>query len=92
MKKSGDERTHLDGFSVALEGGSVNGRVSLAVPEVDVRPASDQRLHHRLRRRQTHGRQSQRRLCKKRKVFPHSLPSAEPAADPGVQAVSPQVT
>jgi len=29
---------------------------------------------------------------KKGKVFPHSLPSVGPGADPGVQAVSPQVT
>jgi len=29
---------------------------------------------------------------KKGKVFPYSLPSVEPGADPGVQAVSPQVT
>ena len=28
----------------------------------------------------------------KAKVFPYSLPSAEPGADPGVQAVSPQVS
>jgi len=28
----------------------------------------------------------------KRKVFPYSLPSVGPGADPGVQAVSPQVT
>ena len=28
----------------------------------------------------------------KSKVFPYSLPSVGPAADPGVQAVSPQVT
>ena len=26
------------------------------------------------------------------KAFPHSIPSVEPEADPGVQAVSPQVT
>ena len=31
-------------------------------------------------------------LSKKGKVFPYSLPSVEPGADPGVQAVSPQVT
>ena len=30
--------------------------------------------------------------CKKGKVFPYSLPSIGPGADPGVQAVSPQVT
>ena len=29
---------------------------------------------------------------KKSKVFPYSLPSVGPGADPGVQAVSPQVT
>ena len=29
---------------------------------------------------------------KKVKVFPYSLPSVGPGADPGVQAVSPQVT
>ena len=29
---------------------------------------------------------------KKGKVFPHSLPSVGPGADPGVQEVSPQVT
>jgi len=29
---------------------------------------------------------------KKGKVFPYSLPSVGPEADPGVQAVSPQVT
>ena len=28
----------------------------------------------------------------KSKVFPYSLPSVGPGADPGVQAVSPQVT
>jgi len=28
----------------------------------------------------------------KGKVFPYSLPSVVPGADPGVQAVSPQVT
>ena len=35
-----------------------------------------------------------RRYCpiKKFKVFPYSLPSVGPGADPGVQAVSPQVT
>jgi len=27
-----------------------------------------------------------------KKVFPYSLPSVGPGADPGVQAVSPQVT
>ena len=31
-------------------------------------------------------------LVKKGKVFPYSLPSVGPGADPGVQAVSPQVT
>jgi len=31
-------------------------------------------------------------LIKKGKGFPHSLPIVEPGADPGVQAVSPQVT
>ena len=31
-------------------------------------------------------------LDKKGKVFPYSLPSVGPGADPGVQAVSPQVT
>jgi len=31
-------------------------------------------------------------LLLKGKVFPYSLPSVGPAADPGVQAVSPQVT
>jgi len=31
-------------------------------------------------------------VCKKGKVFPYSLPSVGPGADPGVQAVSPQVT
>jgi len=31
-------------------------------------------------------------LYKKGKVFPYSLPSVGPGADPGVQAVSPQVT
>ena len=33
-------------------------------------------------------------LCSliKGKVFPYSLPSVGPGADPGVQAVSPQVT
>jgi len=30
--------------------------------------------------------------CKKGKVFPYSLPSVWPGADPGVEAVSPQVT
>jgi len=30
--------------------------------------------------------------AKKGKVFPYSLPSVGPGADPGVQAVSPQVT
>ena len=29
---------------------------------------------------------------KKSKVFPYSLPSVGPGVDPGVQAVSPQVT
>ena len=34
-----------------------------------------------------------RTKCKvKGKVFPYSLPSVGPGADPGVQAVSPQVT
>jgi len=32
------------------------------------------------------------RYDKKGKVFPYSLPSVGPGADPGVQAVSPQVT
>jgi len=31
-------------------------------------------------------------VIKKGKVFPYSLPSVGPGADPGVQAVSPQVT
>jgi len=31
-------------------------------------------------------------LLGKGKVFPYSLPSVGPGADPGVQAVSPQVT
>jgi len=31
-------------------------------------------------------------LGKKGKVFPYSLPSVGPGADPGVQTVSPQVT
>jgi len=31
-------------------------------------------------------------IVKKGKVFPYSLPSVGPGADPGVQAVSPQVT
>jgi len=31
-------------------------------------------------------------VTKKGKVFPYSLPSVGPGADPGVQAVSPQVT
>ena len=31
-------------------------------------------------------------MGKKGKVFPYSLPSVWPGADPGVQAVSPQVT
>jgi len=31
-------------------------------------------------------------VAKKGKVFPYSLPSVGPGADPGVQAVSPQVT
>jgi len=31
-------------------------------------------------------------LIIKGKVFPYSLPSVGPVADPGVQAVSPQVT
>ena len=30
--------------------------------------------------------------CKKGKGFPYSIPSVWPEADPGVQAVSPQVT
>ena len=33
-----------------------------------------------------------RPTLKKGKVFPYSLPSVGPGADPGVQAVSPQVT
>jgi len=33
-----------------------------------------------------------KRMTKKGKVFPYSLPSVGPGADPGVQAVSPQVT
>jgi len=33
-----------------------------------------------------------RTAIKKGKVFPYSLPSVGPGADPGVQAVSPQVT
>jgi len=32
------------------------------------------------------------RVKGKGKVFPYSLPSVGPGADPGVQAVSPQVT
>ena len=34
----------------------------------------------------------ERVIGKKGKVFPYSLPSVGPGADPGVQAVSPQVT
>ena len=33
-----------------------------------------------------------RRITKKSKGFPYSLPSVRPGADPGVQAVSPHVT
>jgi len=33
-----------------------------------------------------------KQVGKKGKVFPYSLPSVGPGADPGVQAVSPQVT
>jgi len=33
-----------------------------------------------------------KRVKGKGKVFPYSLPSVGPGADPGVQAVSPQVT
>jgi len=33
-----------------------------------------------------------RNIGKKSKVFPYSLPSVGPGADPGIQAVSPQVT
>ena len=36
--------------------------------------------------------QSAHIYVKKGKVFPYSLPSVGPGADPGVQAVSPQVT
>jgi len=36
--------------------------------------------------------QFQSSSSKKGKVFPYSLPSVGPGADPGVQAVSPQVT
>ena len=35
---------------------------------------------------------NQHRVKGKGKVFPYSLPSVGPGADPGVQAVSPQVT
>ena len=35
---------------------------------------------------------TRRPVGKKGKVFPYSLPSVGPGADPGVQAVSPQVT
>ena len=35
---------------------------------------------------------SLRTMVSKGKVFPYSLPSVGPGADPGVQAVSPQVT
>jgi len=38
------------------------------------------------------GAQAPRIVAKKSKVFPYSLPSVGPGADPGVQAVSPQVT
>ena len=37
-------------------------------------------------------RECQHHDLKKGKVFPYSLPSVGPGADPGVQAVSPQVT
>jgi len=37
------------------------------------------------------GADSEETVCKG-KVFPYSLPSVGPGADPGVQAVSPQVT
>jgi len=36
--------------------------------------------------------QSPQQTKQKNKVLPYSLPSVEPGADPGVQAVSPQVT
>ena len=39
-----------------------------------------------------HANQQRTAQCKKGKVFPYSLPSVGPGADPGVQAVSPQVT
>ena len=41
---------------------------------------------------QTITRRQPRATVKKGKVFPYSLPSVGPGADPGVQAVSPQVT
>jgi len=37
-------------------------------------------------------RKQQQKVKEKGKVFPYSLPSVGPGADPGVQAVSPQVT
>jgi len=42
----------------------------------------------------THSKASQQGLCvsKKKNGFPYSSPSVGPGADPGVQAVSPQVT
>jgi len=73
----------------------------------DARPLHGRRLQRRravhrgrswtVRRRYLHDTYIDRQIdillkVKKGKVFPYSLPSVGPGADPGVQAVSPQVT
>jgi len=65
-------------------------------------PAVDHREHHQHHYTWTRHEQQFRRqavsqwgaleIAIKGKVFPYSLPSVGPGADPGVQAVSPQVT
>ena len=56
------------------------------------RTTSDGKLFHSVAVSDVVMTATRRPIGKKGKVFPYSLPSVGPGADPGVQAVSPQVT
>jgi len=94
-----------DGKECDVEGGYENTQYADVDRRVDGTRAERERDVHPLRRGAAHERHERAehmhhtRLChlparikKERKGFPYSIPSVGPAADPGVQAVSLQVT
>ena len=52
----------------------------------------NQKLNSGIQEKVKNGYAQNLEVKRKGKVFPYSLPSVGPGADPGVQAVSPQVT